>query len=64
MRIREINEYGLERRDSKNSEKDKEKSEKSRSHLPQESRGLRAPTNLGPCGVSRGKIIVNIINRD
>jgi len=54
MRIREINEYGLERRDSKNSEKDKEKSEKSRSHLPQESRGLRAPTNLGPCGVSRG----------
>jgi hypothetical protein len=30
MRIREISEYGLERRDSKNSEKDKEKSEKSR----------------------------------
>jgi hypothetical protein len=30
MRIREISEYGLERRDSKDSEKDKEKSEKSR----------------------------------
>jgi len=32
MRIREISEYGLERRDSKNSEKDKEKSEKSQAH--------------------------------
>ena len=54
VRAREISEYGFERRDSKNSEKDKEKSLKSRSHLPQESRNLREPTNLGPCGVSRG----------
>jgi hypothetical protein len=34
--------------------KGRRESMKSPSHLPQGSRNLTEPTNLGPCGVSRG----------